>query len=371
DHQLDAGPTSLSSWPPVGPTASPVYRPSSSLRQLNSSSPPLTLVSTSQGTYPAYLESQSSRVPPQRPPSQPIEPSTPLHQGQRPWSPAFVPSRPASTLGIPGILGEGIYKVSKVGSASSARPRVRRTSSVLEPQGPRLYTVSKHFDKTLSRADVLHPSRTRYIARGLPSTLQASSPIGYLSRSPSQSAAGAESHSQPGAEHPVLHDSSRPSSALEGVPVNLQHHSGLRRLRTIGGPTDPSLSSGLDDREYRSYLSTVAEDKAAYVFSQPSPASRAVGSVDDVSLFSSSPTLLERPTRQEMDDEWLLHVSHTQNVGLCEASRVWDEFWERASGEAASAQNAEDLSSALSKYESEFMRRWEGVVAATAQKMRD
>jgi hypothetical protein len=72
-----------------------------------------------------------------------------------------------------------------------------------------------------------------------------------------------------------------------------------------------------------------------------------------------------------MEDDWLLHVSRIQHEGLCEASRVWDEFWDKASTEAASAKSAEDLPNVLSKYEGEFKRHWEGVVAATAQKMRD
>ncbi|KAK4128515.1 hypothetical protein N657DRAFT_667752 [Parathielavia appendiculata] len=371
DHQLVSEPASFNAWPPLGRTVSPVYRPASNSRQLNSSSPPLTMASTSHAGYPAYLKSQSNRALPQRPPSQPIRPSTPLHPGQRPWSPAFVPSRPASTLGIPGILGEGIYKVSKIGSASSARPRVRRTSSVFEHQGPKLYTVSKHFDKTLSKEDIVHPLGPRYVSGGLPSSLQASISPGYMARSPSQSTGGTGSHSQPGFESPASHILSKASSALEGMRVNLQHRPGLRRLRTIDNPRDPSISFELDDRVHRTFLSTVAEERAGSMFSQPLPSLRPLRSADDASLVSSSPTLLERPTRQEMEAEWLLYVAQIQHEGLCEASRVWDEFWEKANDDVASARSAEDLSSVLSKLESDFMRRWEGVVAATAQKMRD
>jgi hypothetical protein len=157
---------------------------------------------------------------------------------------------------------------------------------------------------------------------------------------------------------------------MEGVPVNIQHQPRLRRLRTMDGSADPGLASGFAEREQHSFLPTVAEEKARSAFLQPLPASRAVNSVDDGLRFSSSPTLLEVPHRQEMEDDWLLQLSRIQHEGLCEASRVWDEFWEKANAEAASVQSTEDLLKIFLKYESEFMRRWEDVVVATAQKMR-
>jgi hypothetical protein len=158
------------------------------------------------------------------------------------------------------------------------------------------------------------------------------------------------------------------SSVLEGVPVNTQHQPRLRRLRTVNDSPDPRQSVGLTDTERQTFLSSVAEEKSGYGFSQPEPASR---SIDEGFLFSSSPTLLERPAGHETEDDWLLQFSQIQHQGMCEASRVWDDLMERAGKEVASAETSRELSEVLSKFEGEFARCWNGVVVATAQSMRE
>ncbi|KAK4043128.1 hypothetical protein C8A01DRAFT_13289 [Parachaetomium inaequale] len=365
EHGLISGPATFGSWAPPWQNSAPMYRPSSNPRQLNDSSPPLATGPSSHGRPPSYLDSHAYGSLLQRPPSQPIGPPANLQPGQRPWSPAFVPSRPATTLGVPGILGEGIYKVSKIGSTTASRPRVRRTSTLLEQQGPRMYTVSKHFDKTLSKADILDATRGRYLGRGLSSGLQGE-PSPYLTRSPSLSTPGTESQGKPGHEQRPRQPLARMSSVLEGVPVNTQHQPRLRRLRTVDDTPDSRQPVGFTDTERQSFLSSVAEEKSRYGFSQPEPASR---SIDEAFLFSSSPTLLERPTRHEAEDDWLLPASQIQHQGMCEASRVWDDLMERAGKEVASAEPSRELSEVLSRFEGEFARRWDGVVAATAQNM--
>lgn len=81
--------------------------------------------------------------------------------------------------------------------------------------------------------------------------------------------------------------------------------------------------------------------------------------------------MIELPTRQEMEDDWLLRISQIQHEGLCEASMVWDEFMGKASVEMASMESSGAVSDVLAKYEGEFARRWDTVLAATAQRMRD
>jgi hypothetical protein len=369
-HSLASGAAVYGSWAPPSLGLASLYPPPSNPRHLNSAGPPLIALPSSQDRYSTYPEGHPHGAVLHRPPSQPIGQSS-LHGDQRPWSPAFVPSRPATTLGVPGILGEGIYKVSKIGSAASSRPRVRRTSTVLEHQGPRLYTVSKHFDKTLNTADILHSSKARHLGRGLSTSFQTGSSAEQLSGLPSLGALGTESHYNSQQSHPDTQPLTRMSSVLEGVPVNTHHQPRLRRLRTIDDVLNPSLPAGfIDDKGRQSFLSSVAEENIGFSSSQPRPASRARGPVDDAFFFSSSPTLLEPPSNQETGDDWLLQVSQAQHQGLCEASRAWDEFMERAGAEVASADCSRDLSEVLAKYEGEFTRRWEGVVAGTAQKMR-
>jgi hypothetical protein len=369
-HSHASGAAVYGSWAPPSLGLASLYPSPSNPRHLKSASPSLIALPNSQGRYSTYPEIHPHGAVLQRPPSQPIaQPS--LQGGQRPWSPAFVPSRPATTLGVPGILGEGIYKVSKIGSTAPSRPRVRRTSTVFEHKGPRLYTVSKQFDKTLNTADILHSSKARHLGRGLSASLQTGSSTEKLSRSPSLGPLGTEGQYNSQQSYPNTQPLTRMSSVLEGVPVNTHHQSRLRRLRTIDGALNPSLPAGfVDDKGRQSFLSSVAEENVGFSFSQSRPASRTRGPVDDAFFFSSSPTLLEPPSNQETEDEWLFHVSQVQHQGLCEASRIWDEFMETARTEVASADCSRDLSEVLAKYEGEFARRWEGVVAGTVQKMR-
>ena len=355
------GPSVVGTWAPQSQAGLSMYRPFSNPRHLTSSSPPLTARPSSQVQYLAYPDRYPHAVNLYRPPSQPPgQPTGLLPTNHRPWSPAFVPSRPATTIGVPGIMGEGIYKVSKIGSTSSSRPRVRRTSTS-EHQGARLYTVSKHFDKTLSRADILHSSRARHPERGLFSGEIVGNSTEYLSRSPGFGAPGVD---------PAMQPPMRTPSALEGVRANTQHQPGLRRLRTIddrlGSSSSPSAEFA--EKEHRSLLSGVEAGQPEFRFSQTGSAR---GLVDHVSPFSSSPTLLKMPTNPEMEEGWLVQVSHIQHQGLCQASQVWDDLMEKAGLEVALAEGSEDVSEVLSKFEHEFAQRWGEVVATTAGKMRE
>ncbi|KAK3295164.1 uncharacterized protein B0H64DRAFT_141016 [Chaetomium fimeti] len=356
------------SWGPAGQTLRSTYRPPGDVRPFESTSPRLGTGPTSQAQYPSYPERHLYGSL-QRPPSHPLEPPTDLQAGQRPWSPAFIPSRPATTLGVPGILGEGIYKLSKIGPTSSSRLRARRTTTPIEQQGHGLYTVSKHFDKTLSRADILHATRGRYLGRGLSSSLQGESTSSYPTRSPSLGNSRAEDQGKPGQEQKAWQYPARMSSVLERIPVNAQHQPGLRRLRTANHALDTSPSAGFNYNEENPLLSSVNEEKSrhGFSFSQPNLASKGT---DDVFLFSSSPTLFEQPTERELRDDWLIQCSQIQHQGLCEASKIWDEFVDKANKEMAAAEPSRDLSDVLSRFEDEFTRRWEGVVSATAQNMR-
>jgi len=73
-------------------------------------------------------------------------------------SPVHQAPRPATSTGIPGIFGEGLYKISRVSSAPGARPKSRRPPRLPEPPSPMFYTVSRHFDKTLERSDLVRPT---------------------------------------------------------------------------------------------------------------------------------------------------------------------------------------------------------------------
>ncbi|KAK4241475.1 hypothetical protein C8A03DRAFT_12242 [Achaetomium macrosporum] len=351
---------------PPDPSMSPSYRPSSDPRQLNSSSPPLAAAPASQGLYWSYSESHPHGVQVHRPPSQPIGYPVGLQSGHRPWSPGFVPLRPASTLGVPGILGEGIYKVSKIGSISSSRPRVRRTSAVLDPQDPRLYTVSRHFDKTLNRADGLHSSRARHLGRRLLSDPRAGNSAYHPAGPPVVKSQDAGSHRSFGQGDQVANPLTSTPGVLEGVPAAIRRQATLRRLRTIDDTSRPDLSTGSDGVDFQHI-----PENAGFAFSHLETSSKSGGSVDNASIPASSQTLVDLPSKPEMDDDWLLRVSEIQLEGLCEVRRIWDEFMERGGVEVASAESSRDLSKVLAKFEGEFTQRWDEVVSATVRQMRE
>jgi hypothetical protein len=154
----------------------------------------------------------------------------------------------------------------------------------------------------------------------------------------------------------------QPLAGLGGVQATNQHQSRLRRLRTIDDGPGSSQLARVSDDEHRS-LAVVEEEGAKLVFSQQEPVR---ASADDVSLSSSSPTLPGWPNKEQTEDEELAQIISIQQQGLCEASRVWEDLTARVT-----AEGSRDGSETLSKLEHEFLRRWEGVVAATAQQMRE
>ncbi|KAL2018252.1 hypothetical protein VTK56DRAFT_1006 [Thermocarpiscus australiensis] len=351
---------------------------SSSLRHLNSSSPPLTASSSSQDRYSSSSEGHLHGAIFLRPPSQPTRHSASQQLSQRPWSPASVPSRPATTIGIPGILGEGIYKVSRIGSAASARPRVRRTPTLLEHQGPRLYTVSKHFEKTLSSGDIVHSS-----SLGRSSSVLSDETAPGPARYPSPNSSEAGSQYKPGQENPIAPQPlMRMPSVSEGVLA--RHQARLRRLRTISAASGSDFSAGFNGKgalfgrglrttadEVDRFLPTgLAEGEVESAFSQPETTSQGVPPAGDAFITYSNPDLLGVTAKQEMEDEYLLQISLIQHEGLCEASRIWDDFTEKACAEIESTKSSTVVFDVLSKYEQEFVQRWDNIVAATAQKMR-
>ncbi|AEO58802.1 hypothetical protein MYCTH_53690, partial [Thermothelomyces thermophilus ATCC 42464] len=367
DQGLVSGAAPFGSWRLPGQPNAPTYKPRSDTGQPNTSSPHLTSEPTAQGPRPPRFEGYPILSSLQRPPSQPIGPPAALRADQRPWSPAFVPSRPATTLGVPGILGEGIYKVSKIGPASSGRPRVRRTTAVFEHQGPRMYTISKPFDKSISKIDALHATRGWHPRQRLSSSLQ-DDPIRYVTRPSTLGVSKGQTPGKLGEDHQASETYGNMSSSLEGFSVDKQRPARIRRLVTIDNASYSRQPSEFDEKIQQSPLFNAFEETRGHV---PPKSESSQNNIDDAIIFSSSPTLFESPTDPDMTDDWLLQVSQAQHQGLAQASSIWDDFVEKASKDMASAEPSDGLADILSKYENEFAERWNGVVVATAHQMRE
>lgn len=320
---------------PSGFLLPPTRGDASGAQNFHNPNQPLATWSDSQGQYLTSESLGNSQFGAllQRPPSQPLGHTEQVLPGFRPWSPDSVPSRPATALGVPGVLSEGLYKVSKVGSTVSSRPKLRRTPTILESQPPLLYTVSKQFDRALNQADIA-AIRSRYLGRGLSSNARAE-PVGLGSQ-------------------PLR----RTTSVLETTPMA----STIQRSASALLPTTQDEGQTLTGRHgFASPLS----------FSQPEAASRALVPGEGSSIMSQGSTLLDTNQDRELDDEMLVLLSQVQHEGLCEASKLWDEFMQRIEADSAGLDHPQDASERLGKYEDEFTRRWNAVLAATVQRARE
>ncbi|KAK4453849.1 hypothetical protein QBC34DRAFT_393545 [Podospora aff. communis PSN243] len=127
-------------------------------RHVYSRSSPLAIQPNTTDWRSPYFANPAYQLAPSRPPSQLTNHSMSPPTVWPSISPVSQIQRPATTTtGIPGVLGEGVYKISRVSSAPGGRPtrpRMRESMSAFGFYDPRPYTVSKYFDKTLERSDI-------------------------------------------------------------------------------------------------------------------------------------------------------------------------------------------------------------------------
>ncbi|KAK0739177.1 hypothetical protein B0T21DRAFT_382273 [Apiosordaria backusii] len=254
------------------------------------------------------------------------------YQSQGQWPPPAVPSPAATTIGIPGVLGAGIYKVSKLASSRS-RPRRSQASRGLHDPGG---------------AD-----RGKYLESNS-STTQLSS-----GKTSSQDSPLNPSHSGSGQRR------------------------GLQRVQTICG----------DSQETKSQASTLAPD--SYDPSSPSfgglrlPEEEEAGDAPSQqttisTMVSSQPTTTTamvpyKPRKQDhvtpadgkINLAAVLRISQIQHEGLTEATRVWDDMMEKGRIAISSLEDPEEAFRVLTGYQDEFTKRWDRVVASTVREMRE
>jgi len=335
---------------------------------------------------PAY-QLALSRSPSQLP-SQSMSPPTvwPLR------SPINQPPRAATSIGIPGVLGEGIYKVSRVSSAPGTRSRARRTSRHPEFLDPRLYTVSKHFDKTLERADIVHSSRHHSAdEEGTPSefTEEISASVGEdgherledeltapYAHQKGETVATGSLQRQISASRTIkrklddAYDAYRPRklSARQGL-LDVGHASklaALGRQALLTGPASREKPASLDPNSQTQSKQSRGGVLPQRVFAPVvAPCGDLEGTQPDKRVFEHQ----DRPGTGE--NRVLLETFQLSQDGLSEATKIWNDLIEKGRREAELVSGLEEMHKIWSKYGQIWQRQLDTLTATVASKMRN
>ncbi|KAK0641212.1 hypothetical protein B0T16DRAFT_419424 [Cercophora newfieldiana] len=289
---------------------------------------------------PSQFTSQSMSPPPVWPSSSPVNQLL----------------RPATTMGIPGILGEGVYKISRVSSNPGHRPRARRPSGIPDFQEPRPYTVSRHFDKTLERSDIVHPLG-RLSAHDEPNTEKdrgeiASQDVDTLWSHRESDAAferaakRAKLAPKRGVDRPHQTYHSKTLSAVQGT-------SGLARTPA------PTASN--------------PQGQVAALTDQAPPADSSQGSQHtprESSGKTKTTARVSKDASSRVSDDVLLRTSRLSHEGLLEATKIWNDLMERGRKEAELVENLDEMYKIWSKYGRECQRQFDNLAASFAKTMR-
>ncbi|KAK4180102.1 hypothetical protein QBC36DRAFT_358315 [Triangularia setosa] len=313
-------PHPYSSSPPFPATASPAYQYSNTIGLLN------------QSTY-------------QRSASQPAGyPGG--YQSQTQWPPPVIPSPAETTIGIPGVLGAGIYKVSKLGSSSSSRSRSRKsqTSRGLHDSGG---------------AD-----RGKYLENS-PLTTQSSSSKRSSQDSPLNLAQSGSSQRRGLQRVQTVYSDSQEtmSQASTLVPDSYDPSS-----RPFGGLRIPEEEETGDVPSQQTTITTAASRERAttttMTASQPSTSTEMVP-------YKPPQQNNVAQAHRKINTDALLHISQIQQEGLFDAARVWDDIMEKGRNAIVGVKGPEEAFRVLSGYREEFTKRWDRVVASTVREMKE
>ncbi|KAK0668000.1 hypothetical protein QBC41DRAFT_253049, partial [Cercophora samala] len=312
--------------------------------QSYSSSPPYPVISNPPYHYPNPTPDQLAY---QRSASQPVGyPGGYQSQGQ--WLPPVIPSPAATTIGIPGVLGAGIYKVSKLGSSSSSRTRSRKgqTSRGGHDSGTagpgkildHSHSISQSPNSGLSSPDsALDSPCSISVPRRLLQQVQT-----MLSELESQETMSQASTLVPDHDDP----SCRPFGGLR-IPEEEEDEGVSSQQATITPVTStrPTTSTAM--------LPTQPNTSTEMVPYQPPQQNRNSSDQGKTSM------------------QTVLRLSRAQQEGLVDAARVWEDMMEKGRNAIAGVDDDEEAFRVLSGFQEEFTRRWTRVVASTVREMRD
>ncbi|KAK3332016.1 hypothetical protein B0T19DRAFT_92165 [Cercophora scortea] len=304
-------------------------------RELYHGMPPLPTPPSSQGQHTPYQGNYLYH--------QVANPSLSLpagHAGNIPmsWPSWSLPPRPATTIGIPGMIGEGIYKVSRVGPRPASRARSRKLPMIPESQGPAPNTTSEHIDATLG------PSISR-------------------KRSLQDDGTSSQENNR-AANMPIL---SRHADLVSRLSSN---NSDLVPTFTYTAPTMPGTRAVAVPKRLLSAKRMLPSLRGELEEQVSSLCGEVLPSMSMDSGMRASNCKGTHQDNHEIPAEFLLQLSAIQQAGLAEATRIWDELMERGQKETGSVTTLDEACKIWSGYRSEWEQRLNSVASDTARKMR-
>lgn len=339
----------------------------SSSQEYHSSSPPLLVSQGAQGQQISYTSAANHQLLPahlfrQRSSQNSSYPPT--------WSsisPVNQVVRPATTIGIPTTLGEGLYRVSKVVSAPGHRTWQRRSSRLAEGHRPGAYTFSKHFDRTLDGSDIA--KLTRHILRQDEESHEMLSQESSADQQVPNTSPLGDGHSLPNIDYQMavgLHD---PSITQQNIPEDPHH---TPRQSTPRHEPRRTESQNSIRGEYISRELSRAHPGSP----QPSSGLSAASTPVHGPAHTKGALTPWRPasTRQAIGipaPDHLQQFVHSYHEGLCEATSIWDGLMERGRREADSVEDETEAFKIYTRYAETFATRLDDLAGITVRKMRE
>ncbi|KAK3350129.1 hypothetical protein B0T25DRAFT_260233 [Lasiosphaeria hispida] len=377
------------SFPMAPPSNKFIARSLSNPRNFYSNSPPPGLSSTPQNMYTSNAANFPHQMVPERPLSQPMD-SPGNSISRRPsWSPGLQPPRPATAIGIPGVLGEGIYKLSRIGSTTRKR-RVNKSWRIPSLGSPGFYTVPKHFDRTLGKEDIVMSLGSPLFRDDGPPRPRSQNAIPSLTRDdsrPSEEYEYLRSDYDPirGQAGELLGPSMRNASMLETASQPTG-----QKTETPGHVQPTRVSDGLLSSEPSSQHSTDTSwgSRTSHLHPRPtffdgvagkhhrvaSSQQRVAASTTSQSCGNTFATQPGQILPQNYDtsgmDDALLRVVEINQEGLSKATKLWNDLMERGQKATEAIESSDEAYNIFLKYGEEWAKKLDDIAASTAQKMR-
>lgn len=357
------GSTSSGSFASPSQPSSPLLLGSSS-QEYHSSSPPLIVSQGAQGQQISYTSAATHQLLPAHLFRQRASQNSSYPPTWSSISPVNQVVRPATTIGIPTTLGEGLYRVSKVVSAPGHRTWQRRSSRLAEGHRPGAYTFSKHFDRTLDGSDIA--KLTRHILR------QDEDSHEVLSQE--SSADQQVANATPGKEEPSL--SNIDYRMVAGPPTMQQS------IPEYPQPTSRQPTPRYELRHTGSKNSIrgeyISQELARTHSQSPRPSPRLPASSTPVhgpahpigALTPWRPASTRQVTEIPAPDH-LHQFVHSYHEGLCEATKIWDGLMERGRKEADTVEDDMEAFKIYTRYAETFATRLDDLAGITVRRMRE